>query len=126
MPEPSNTQGSGLEPNVASLLCYICLPITSIVFMVLEKQNKNVQFHAWQGTLFGIGMILLFFVLQVMIILVSAVFNFLGILLGLLHPLLMFASMVLWLICLLKAYQGENWRIPVIGDIAAQKAGLND
>ena len=47
------SQGTGLTPNIASLLSYICMPITSIVFILVEKENADVKFHAWQGTAFA-------------------------------------------------------------------------
>jgi len=46
------TGGTGLAPNIASLLCYVCAPITSIIFLLIEKENKDVQFHARQWFLF--------------------------------------------------------------------------
>jgi len=125
---PGSTQGrsggSGLAPNVASLLCYICMPITSIIFMLLEKENRDVQFHAWQGTLFGLGYILLIVALQILAAILGAIANFLGVIIGLLIPIVGLVSFVLWIVCLVKAYQGERWKIPYVGDYAAQKAGL--
>lgn len=121
---PSQTGGSGLAPNVASLLCYICMPITSIIFMLLEKENKDVQFHAWQGTLFGLGYIILVVALQILAAIMGAIANFLGVIIGLLIPVVGLVSFVLWIVCLVKAYQGERWKIPYIGDYAAQKAGV--
>ncbi len=119
-----STGGSGLAPNIASMLCYLCAPITSIIFLLIEKENQDVRFHAWQGTALGVG----YFVAVITLELVAAVFGmiatFLGTLIGLLIPLLGLASFVLWVICLIKSYQGERWRIPVLGDFAAQKAGI--
>ena len=51
----TESKGTGLAPNLASTLCYICMPVSSIIFMLLEKDNKDIQFHAWQGTTFGVG-----------------------------------------------------------------------
>ena len=117
--------GTGLTPNIASLLCYICAPITSIIFLLIEKDNKDVRFHSWQGTFFGAGMILLNIVLNVLGIILGHLADFLGgLILGFLIPIVWLAALVLWVICLVKAYQGERWRIPVIGDMAAQKAGV--
>lgn len=116
--------GSGLAPNIASLLCYICMPITSIIFLLLEKENKEVQFHAWQGTLFGVAYILLIVSLQILAAILGSIANFLGVIIGLLIPVVGLVSFVLWIICLVKSYQGERWKIPYIGDYAAQKAGV--
>jgi len=121
---PTGTKGSGLAPNVASLLCYICMPITSIIFLLIEKENKDVQFHAWQGTAFGVAYIVAIVALQILAAILGAIANILGVIIGLLIPILGIVAFVLWIICLIKAYQGERWKIPYIGDFAAQKAGI--
>ncbi len=38
----------GVEENIAAVLCYVVGWITGIVFLVLEKENKFVRFHAFQ------------------------------------------------------------------------------
>jgi len=116
--------GTGLAPNIASLLCYICMPITSVILLLLEKENKDVQFHAWQGTVFGVVYVLLVIGLQILAAILGAIANFLGVIVGLLIPVVGLVSFVLWIICLVKAYQGERWKIPYIGNFAAQKAGV--
>lgn len=117
-------KGTGLAPNIASLLCYICMPITSIIFMLLDKENKDVQFHAWQGTTFGIGYIVVIIAIEILSALLGAVVSFIGVIVGLLVPVIGLVAFVVWIICLVKAYQGERWRIPYIGDFAAKKAGV--
>lgn len=117
--------GTGLAPNIASMLCYVCSPVSSIIFLLLEKENKDVRFHAWQGTLFGAAIIVLHVALNILGYLFGHVAGFLeGIFIGFLIPVLWIAFFVLWVVCLFKAYQGERWKIPVLGDIAAQKAGV--
>ncbi len=71
-------KGTGLAPNVASLLCYICMPITSIIFMMIEKENKDVQFHAWQGTIVGVAYIVFVIVLNILTMILSAIAGFLA------------------------------------------------
>jgi len=124
MADASGGKGTGLAPNIASLLCYICMPISSIVFMLMEKENKDVQFHAWQGTIFGVGYIVVIVAIEILAALLGAMVSFLGVVLGLLIPIIGLVAFVLWIICLVKAYQGERWKIPYIGDIAEKKAGL--
>lgn len=112
----SGSGGTGLAPNIASLLCYICAPVTSIIFIVLEKQNLDVKFHAWQGTFLGCAWIAVYVFINIMASLMGYfVYYFLWpINLGL---------FILWVICVIKAYQGERWKIPVVGDLAAKQAG---
>ncbi|MBI3540756.1 MAG: DUF4870 domain-containing protein [Deltaproteobacteria bacterium] len=106
------------------MLCYICMPVTSIIFMLLEKDNKDIQFHAWQGAAFGIGYILVVIAIEILSTILTAIISFLGMLVGLLVPLVGLAAFVVWIVCLVKSYQGERWKIPYIGDFAEKKAGL--
>lgn len=118
------SKGTGLAPNIASFLCYLCMPITSVIFMLLEKENKEVQFHAWQATVFGVGYLLAIIAVEIISALLGAIISFLGVVVGLLVPLIGLVALVLWVVCLVKAYQGERWMIPYIGEFAAKKAGL--
>lgn len=123
-PASGGSQGTGLAPNIASLLCYICMPITSIIFLIIEKENQDVRFHAWQGTAFGVGYIVLIIALEILAAILGAIASVLGIIVGFFVPIVGLAAFVIWIVCLIKAYQGERWRIPVVGDFAAKKAGV--
>ena len=118
------SQGTGLTPNIASLLSYICMPITSIVFILVEKENADVKFHAWQGTAFGVGYILAILALQIVAAIFGAIWSVLGIIVGFFVPIVGLIALVIWIVCLVKAYQGERWKIPYVGDFAAKKAGV--
>lgn len=121
---PAGGAGTGLAPNIASLLCYICMPITSIIFLLIEKENLDVKFHAWQSLAFGVAYIVVVILLQILAAILGLIASVLGIIIGFLIPILMLAVFVLWIVCLVKAYQGERWRLPFIGDFAAKKAGI--
>lgn len=116
--------GTGLAPNIASLVCYFCPPVTSIVLMLLERENKDVQFHAWQATTLGVGYFVVSIGLNIFSIIVGKIVGFLGMVIQWLVPLVGLVAFILWLVCLVKAYQGERWKIPYIGEFAEKKAGL--
>ena len=104
---------SGIQPNVAGLLAYVLGLVTGIIFLVIEKENKFVRFHAVQAIVLSVGLTV-----------AGVVFGLLpviGIALGLLINL---AGLALWIICMIKAYQGELFRVPVVGDIAAKQVGV--
>jgi uncharacterized membrane protein len=46
-PENQSTRGTGLQPNIAGLLCYLLGWITGIIFLIIEKEDKFVKFHAY-------------------------------------------------------------------------------
>jgi len=100
----------GLEENIAGLLCYILGWITGIVFLVLEKENKFVRFHAFQS-------LLTFLPLSVLIWILGWI-PFAGwVIAGLLWILIL----ILWLILMFKAYKGERYKLPIVGDIAEKQ-----
>lgn len=117
MPDtPSAPHGStGLAPNVAGALSYLLGPITGVLFLVLEKESRFVRFHAAQSV--GVGIAL--FAVNVVLVVLSGILNnipILGWLIGLALSLVLgFASFVLWLFLMYRAYQGDEWEVPVIG-----------
>ena len=101
----------GMQPNLAGLLCYFFGFITGLVFYFVEKKNKFVRFHAMQSiVVFGS-----FFVAN----LVLLVLPVLGVIIGALLSLL---SLVLWVLLMIKAYQGEMFKLPIAGDIAEKNS----
>ena len=101
----------GMKADLAALLSYLVGVITGILFFVLEKQNKFVRFHAMQSIItFGF-----FFVLQIALTVIPVV----G---WSLIPLVSVIQLVLWVVLMVKAYQGEKFKLPVIGDIAEKNA----
>jgi len=111
---------SGLQENVAGLLCYLLGWLTGIIFLLIDKR-PFVRFHAAQsivvfGALFVIRILLAF--------LVGGTF-YLG--LGLLHLFLFFifgmVALVLWIVLMVQAYQGKWFEIPIAAGIAKSLAG---
>ncbi len=100
------------------------MPITSIIFLLLEKDDPDVRFHAWQGAAFGVSYIALIIALEILAAIFGAIWSVFGIIIGFFVPLCGLTAFILWIVCLVKAYQGERWRIPVLGDFAAKKAGI--
>jgi uncharacterized membrane protein len=103
-----------LEENIASMVCYIGTWITGIIFIAMEKENKTVKFHAWQSLLTFIGVFVVYFVIFFLTWFVPFMWW-----LSMLFGLLVF---ILWIILLIKAYQGEKFKLPIIGDIAEKQA----
>jgi len=106
--QASNAESStDLTQNIAGLLCYLGFWITGIVFLVIEQKNKFVRFHALQS-------IIVFGVLSVAIAILSWI-PFVGGFFGAVIGILIF---ILWLVLMIKAYQGELIKVPIAGDIA--------
>ena len=96
-----------LSPNVSALLCYVAGWVSGIVFLVLEQKNKFVRFHAAQS-------IVVFGTLGIL----SAIMRFVpfaGQFFSAAFGILIF---ILWLVLMVKAYQGEYYRLPVAAELA--------
>ncbi len=122
-PPPNAPAAAGMAPNVAALLSYVLGFITGIIFLVLEpyKNDRFVRFHAFQSTFFSIALTIFWIVWSQLFWLIP--FGFLMTLFGLLGMLFQLAMFLFWLFLMYKAYNGERFMIPVIGDFAAKQAG---
>lgn len=94
---------SGMSENTAGALAYLLGIISGVYFLVTDKR-KSVKFHAGQSIVLSVVYYGLMMVLPWSIRL-----NFGG-LLGL-------VTFVVWLVAMYQAYQGNKFKIPVIGDI---------
>ncbi|HET8625274.1 MAG TPA: DUF4870 domain-containing protein [Gemmatimonadales bacterium] len=119
-PAPAPNSGTGLAPNVAGALAYLLGPITGIVFLLIEKNSAFVRFHAVQSIVFGVIWIIFWIVLSV----ISSVVPVLGWIVGFLISIVAgLGGLVLWLLLMYKAYQGQEWELPVAGPIARKQMG---
>ncbi len=108
--ENRSKTSTGLTENVAGLLCYILGFITGILFILIEKENKFVRFHAMQSIILSIGL----FVIQIALAMIPF--------LVMISSLVGLAGFILAIFLMYKAYQGEKYKLPVIGDIAEQNS----
>lgn len=110
-PAGTAAPASGLTDNVAAALAYI--PIVGLIFLLIEPYNRNrfVKFHCVQSLLFAVA----YFVLVFIVGLIPLV-NLIAV------PLVILGMFVLWIVLALKAYQGQKFKLPAIGDIAEQQA----
>jgi len=116
---PAVTPTSGLADNVAGMLAYVTI-IPAIIFLVLEPYNRSrfVRFHAWQCIFFNVAWWILWIGLRIVVHI-----PFLGFLTLLVWPLVGLGGLIVWIILLLKANQGQMFKLPIIGDLAQQQAG---
>ena len=102
----------GLDENVAGVLAYALGWITGLAFLVTERENTFVRFHALQSTIvFGSFCVLWF---------VGPAIPFFGWILS--HILLPPVSAIVWLLMLFKAYHGERFKLPIAGPIAEARS----
>jgi uncharacterized membrane protein len=122
-----STGSSGLTSNVAGALAYVTL-IPAIVFLVVDpfKNDKFVRFHSFQSIFFGVAWIVLWiglFIIHFILAFIPVVGWILSIILAfVLWLVLGLGGFALWLFLMYKAYNNEQFMLPVIGKLAEQQA----
>ena len=124
------TSFMNLDSNLGAMLCYIlnfvcCLGLVlSIIFAITEKENRFVKFHAVQSLFLAALQIAVGFVIGILGLIVSMVLNMVhmelvGWLLILGFRFLLFAIfIVLWIMAGIKAYSGQWYKLPIVGEFA--------
>lgn len=117
MPDPNTTGGSsGLSDDAASGLAYLTF-VPAIIFLVVAPYNTNpkVKFHAWQSIFLAVAWLCLW--------VLDIVLAFIPVIGWILMFLLAVGLFILWLICIIQAFQGKKFVVPVIGPLAEKQAG---
>ena len=109
---------SGMTDNMAGMLAYVTI-IPAVVFLVMAPYNRSrfIRFHSFQCIFFTIAWMVLWIALSIV-----AHIPFLGWLTILIWPLIGLAGLIIWVILLIKANQGQMYKLPVIGDLAEKQA----
>jgi uncharacterized membrane protein len=111
MSETKGKTSTGMEQNLEGLLCYVLGWVTGIIFLLLEKDNRFVRFHAVQSiVVFGAYTIL------------AIILNFIPVVGWIINLLLGIAAFIFWIVLMVKAYNGQMYKFPVAGDIAERNS----
>lgn len=104
---------TGLESNIAGLLSYVLGWITGLIFFLLEEKDEYVRYHAMQSIIVFGAVTVVEVVLEIfqLIPYVDVVFLALQALVGLF-------AFVLWVVLMVKAYQGVRYKLPWAGELA--------
>lgn len=118
----------GLDANIGALLCYVlnfipfCVPlglVYSVIVVIQDKTNKLARFHAFQSIILSIvGTIAAIMIYAFVIVGVVARSGILLSLFSLVASLFGLAVLIAIIYCAIKAFQGEIYKLPVIGDMA--------
>ena len=125
-PTPPPATSAGMQNNVAGALAYLVGIITGIIFVVIEPYNKIrfVRFHAFQSVFFSVACIVISILLTILSGIMFSIGGF-GMLqlVWWLFLLVRLAMFLAWLFLMYKAYNNEEYKLPIIGDLAAKQAG---
>jgi len=100
-----------MKPNLAGLLCYLFTWVTGLIFLLIEKESKFVRFHAIQSLATFGGLIV-----------IIIIFLFIPIIGWIIDILLYIGAFILWIFLMYKAYQGEMFKLPIVGNIAEKNS----
>jgi uncharacterized membrane protein len=127
MPPSEQTGPTTMDTNLVGALTYLAGFITGIIFLVLDpyKSNSFVRFHAFQSIFFNVAWIafwiLWMIISAVLTPLTAGVFGLIALPLMLLFSV---AGFGIWLFLMYQAYQQKLFKLPIIGKLAAQHAGV--
>ena len=117
---------TGLDENIAALLSYVVGWVSGLVFFLIEKDSRLVRFHAMQSILLsavalvlGIALWVLSLISWVVLSQISGLISFLvSLVVGLVCAVAGLGLLIAAIICLIKAFQGQYFKLPVIGNMA--------
>jgi len=101
----------GIDANIAALLSYLLVFASGMLFYVLERENKFVRFHATQSMITFTVFFVLGVNLRIMPLFGSSPLMLLGII-----------EVGVWIILMIKAYKGEYFKLPLIGNFAEKQS----
>jgi uncharacterized membrane protein len=113
----------GLNDNVASALCYLALVLTGVLFLFLEPYNRNktIRFHAFQSIFVWIGIVAVSIGVRIVFgTILDGPHTYW--LMDLIWTGFGLCTMALWLALMYRAYMGERWVAPVVGEMAQRLA----
>jgi len=117
-----NTPQTGLSDDAASGLAYFTF-IPALIFLLVAPYNQkaSIRFHAWQSILLTVAAIVIDIALAIVLSVVLFAVGF--VVYGLLWRLIELCWFAIWLICVINAFQGKRFKLPIIGDFAEKQAG---
>jgi uncharacterized membrane protein len=125
-PVVATKSSTGLDENIASLLAYLFQWLGGLIFFLIEKDSRLVRFHAMQSILlsgvFWVAMIGLWILSFILALIIGQISGLLGSLVWIVMTLLEFvvaiACLIGFVLCMIKAYQGQYFKLPVLGNFA--------
>jgi len=120
---------TGLDANIAAALSYLFGLISGVIFFAMETESRFVKFHAMQSMLASVAAMILWIVFMVVWTVLVRI-PFLGVLAAIVGFLgwavLALGLLAVWLFCMFKAFQGERFKLPFIGEVAEKQVWANE
>lgn len=125
-PAQSTSTSTGMTNNVAACLCYLVGWVTGLIFLLIDpyKNDRFVRFNAFQSIFLSIAAVAIW----IGMFFVSVILGFVtrGLSIFLMGPLMMIiwlGFLVVVIVTMIKAYGNQQFKLPIIGEMAAKQAG---
>lgn len=115
---------TGLDANIAAALSYFFGLLSGALFFAIENESRFVKYHAMQSMLVSLAAIVIYIAYTIVFMIlwrlpfigwIAGIFATLG------WALLALGFLGLWLFCMFKAFQGERFKLPYLGEVAEKQ-----
>jgi uncharacterized membrane protein len=123
---PPTAPGSGLPQNVAAALACIFLIIGGVIFLIVDRSNRFVRFHAWQSIYLGIIILAVSLVFKIGRLIFGDI-PFVGGLFvwifGIVHLLISIVWFIAYAVTIVMALSNKEWEVPYLGAVVRRQLG---
>ncbi|HWT66507.1 MAG TPA: hypothetical protein VN151_10380 [Terracidiphilus sp.] len=120
-PTPSMANQPSLTDNVAGTLAYLTIiPAIALLFLEPYRRNRLVRFHAWQCILLTAA----WCTAEALLFIAAYTLPLLDFMIGALDSLFTLGVVIVWIVLLIKAMNGERYKLPILGNLAEKQAGI--
>ena len=116
--EPAVPPAGSVSDNRNIMIVLAYLGLLALIPLLVEKDDREVQWHAKHGLVLVVFEVVVFICLQVVIMLLGAVSGGLGCIFGLLIPIFCIAVLIVHILCIVKGLNGQRFMIPGISEFA--------
>ena len=114
----SQSSTTGIDARLAAVLCYSLWWVTGLLFLILERRDRSVRFHAAQSLLLFGGLSFVLIGLGALSAVALLLSNQMYQIVQATGNVVWLGAAVLWLVLVLKAWRGETWRVPLLATLA--------
>ena len=107
-----------VSDNRSIMIVLSYLGLLALIPLLVEKEDREVQWHAKHGLVLTVAEVVVFIALQVLIMIIGAVSGGLGCIFGLLVPVFILAILVVHVLCIVKGLKGQRFLIPGVSEFA--------
>jgi len=115
-PEPAAKEVVSENRNVMIVLAYLWL--LALIPLLVEKEDREVQWHAKHGLVLTVVEVVVMIGLQVVVMILGAISGGLGCIFTLLIPIFMLAILIVHVLCIVKGINGQRFLIPGVSEFA--------